>query len=120
MQAFCKLYDIRLIAYNSLVSGDYAKNTDSFKDYQIFEEEIVIKLSEKYNKSKGQIILNWAVNHGAVIIPKSNSIERIKENQDSLNFTIASEDIALLDKLNSNKRFMPGIFEWSGNVHIFE
>ena len=119
LNSFCKLYNIRLIAYNSLVNGSYAKKKDFFNDYQIFEEETVLKLSEKYNKSRGQIILNWAVNHGVIVIPKSNSIERMKENLESLSFVITKDDMVLLDKLNKNKRFNFGIYDWSGYVNIF-
>ena len=116
--AFCKLYGIQIIGYNSFVSGAYIKDYESFK---IFDEEIIIKLAEKYQKSKGQILLNWGLSKGAVVIAKSNSVERMKENMDSQSFKLEEEDVAQISKLNANKRFCLNDYQDNGtfNFNIF-
>ncbi len=79
-------------------------NLDTSK-HNLFETEIVKSLSEKYQKSEGQIILNWAISQGMIVIPKANSGNRIKENLESQNFTLSNEDIEAISKLDENKRF---------------
>jgi len=96
------LYNIKVIAYNSFVKGPYVKEESK---YNIFDEEIIINLSKKYQKSKGQIILSWAINQGMIVIPKANSLERINENLNSQHILLSEDDIKEISKLNKNKRF---------------
>lgn len=44
------------------------------------------------------------VNLGVVVIPKSVTPSRIKENFDIFDFTLDLEDVTVLDSFNKNKR----------------
>jgi diketogulonate reductase-like aldo/keto reductase len=46
----------------------------------LFKEEKIIKLGEKYKKSPAQIVLRWDIQKGIITIPKSQNPDRIKEN----------------------------------------
>lgn len=86
---FCKKNDIQLIAWSPIMRG------------KIFDNEFMINLSKKYNKSIAQIVLRWHMQRGIVPIPKSSNESRIKENLDVFDFEISEEDmmkIALLDE----------------------
>ena len=62
--------------------------------------EKVKMLAEKYHKSPAQILIRWCIEHQIVVIPKSSNKERIIENADVFDFSIASEDVAILDSLS--------------------
>lgn len=47
------------------------------------------------------------VNLGVVVIPKSVTPSRIKENFDIFDFTLDLEDVTVLDSFNKNKRVVP-------------
>lgn len=116
---FSKLYDIKIIGYNSLVSAPYAMEKGYFVDYNIFNESIIEKLAEKYNKTKGQIILNWSISQGVIVIPKTRNEERVKENLESADFRMSDEDIEEISKLNKNVRFNPGTFDFNGQIDFY-
>ncbi|MBQ1334276.1 MAG: aldo/keto reductase [Clostridia bacterium] len=46
----------------------------------IFENETLVKIAKKHNKSVAQVVLRWNVDRKVVVIPKSVHHERIEEN----------------------------------------
>lgn len=96
--------DIKVEAWSPLGRGDK----------ELFNEETLLKISKKYNKSVAQIILRWHIEKGNIVIPKSVSSSRIKENIDIFDFSLSNEEIAEIDNLNKNKRFSqdPGNESW--------
>ena len=52
------------------------------------------------------------------MIPKSSSIDRIKENIDSLNFKLDDNDIAEIDKIDEGFRICDN-YPWLGKNSIF-
>ena len=48
--------------------------------HNIFQDETLVGIAEKHNKSVAQIILRWLTQRGIVAIPKSVRKERIEEN----------------------------------------
>lgn len=64
--SYCKDNNIQVVAWGPIMRG------------RIFSDQLMIKLSEKYNKSIPQITLRWHLQNGVIPIPKSSNIERIK------------------------------------------
>lgn len=46
----------------------------------MLEDEVLVSIGKKYNKSSAQVALRFNVQRGVVVIPKSFSPERIKHN----------------------------------------
>ena len=59
---------------------------------RVFKNELLSKLAEKYEKSVAQICLAFALQMDVVPLPKSSSIERMKQNMDILDFELEKED----------------------------
>ena len=70
-----------------------------------FKEECVVKLCKKYNKTPGQIIINWEVSQGIISIPGTSNPNRIKENLGDLDFKMTDEDIKSLDCFGKKMKF---------------
>lgn len=66
----------------------------------IFKEEVILKLSEKYKKTPAQIILRWDIQRGIITIPKSVNPERIKENFEIFDFELTENEIKQIDELD--------------------
>lgn len=65
------------------------------------ENSILNSLSEKYQKTKAQIILNWLTQKpNLVTIPMSTNRNHLQENLESTLFTLTKEDLLLLDHFN--------------------
>ena len=66
-----------------------------------------VKLAHKYGKTPAQIILRWHLDRGVAVIPKSVHPARIAENIDLFDFTLADDDIATINALDTGKRGGP-------------
>ena len=69
----------------------------------IFENPVLLQIAQKYQKSIAQIILRWLVQREVVVIPKTISKERMKENFSIFDFELSSEDMQLIKKLDDKK-----------------
>lgn len=69
----------------------------------IFQNELLLLLAAKYQKTVAQIILGWLTQRGVVAIPKSVRKERMAENFDIFDFTLKPQDMALIATLDTGK-----------------
>jgi diketogulonate reductase-like aldo/keto reductase len=58
------------------------------------------KLAERIGRTPAQVMLRWAIQHGAIVIPKSSRRERIVENAELFDFELDDEAITALDTLD--------------------
>ncbi|XP_065644061.1 2,5-diketo-D-gluconic acid reductase A [Hydra vulgaris] len=89
--SFCKDHQIAIMAYCPLARG------------KLFDTEkcaVISLLSEKYSKTKGQILLRWAVQKDYIPIPKSVNPLRIHENFQVFNWSLSNDDMIAIDKLD--------------------
>ena len=68
----------------------------------IFQNETLTLIADKYKKSVAQVILRWLTQRDIVVIPKSVHKERIIENFDIFDFEIAQEDMEKIAALDTN------------------
>lgn len=78
---YCKEHDIYLQAWSPLGR------------LRVMENKLLIELAEKYKVSKAQICLRFLHQQDIILIPKSSSLERMKENADIFGFEIEQEDM---------------------------
>lgn len=78
---YCKEHDILLQAWSPLGR------------LRVMDNKLIAELSEKYNVSKAQICLRFLHQQDIILIPKSSSLERMKENMDIFGFEISKEDM---------------------------
>ena len=98
---FCNLENIKILAYNPLVKGEYCKRHSKEieeRKLDLLNEEEITKLAKKYNKSPGQIVLNWEIKRGVIPIPGTSKPERMKENLNSTKFEMEENEYNTLDK----------------------
>ena len=74
---------------------------------ELLAEQTVTGLADKYGKTPAQVVLRWHVELGNVVIPKSVTPARIRENIDVFDFELAEEDVEAISALNRNTRTGP-------------
>lgn len=58
-----------------------------------FNDETIVELSKKYQKSTAQIILRWHIQAGNIVIPGSKNPAHIKANFDLFDFALTEDEM---------------------------
>ncbi|MBU5687906.1 MAG: aldo/keto reductase [Candidatus Aenigmarchaeota archaeon] len=95
---FCRQNGIAIIAYSPLGRGN------------ILKDDVLVRIARKHNKTTAQVCLRWLYQKGIAAIPKSSSVERLKENIDIFDFSLDQKDVKEIDGLNRNIRFVNPVF----------
>ncbi len=66
------------------------------------EHPVVTGIAEQQGRTAAQVIVRWHLQHGTVVIPKSQSAERIRANADVGGFVLGEADMAALDALGGS------------------
>lgn len=69
----------------------------------IFNNPVLKSIADKHRKSVAQVILRWLNQRNIVVIPKSTHKERMAENFNIFDFTLASEEMAKIATLDTGK-----------------
>ncbi len=92
---FCREHNIQIEAWSPLMQGSAIKIQQ------------IKALAVKYNRAPSQIILNWHLRNGRIVIPKSKNPDRIISNADIYNFQMEKNDLKIIDNLNKNRSLNP-------------
>lgn len=74
---------------------------------QAISDKVIASIATKHGKSPAQIIIRWHLDNDLIVIPKSVTPARIRENIDVFNFKLDDEDLTLIAELNTNTRLGP-------------
>lgn len=89
---YCQKQGIIVEAYSPIAHGEALKNP------------IIRKVSDKYGVSPAQLCLKYALQLDMVILPKTESVQHMRENA-QLDFEISAEDMELLKNIEHIKDY---------------
>lgn len=76
--------------------GPFAEGRNDF-----FNNTVLKSIGSKYGKTSAQTALRYLIQKNIVVIPKSTHKERMIENINVFDFTLSNEDMAALEKLDT-------------------
>jgi diketogulonate reductase-like aldo/keto reductase len=85
----------------------------------IFQNEILLSIAAKHNKSVAQVILRWVVQRGIIALSKTIRKDRMMENIGVLDFELSAEDMAVITTLDTKTSSFfdhrdPKMVKWLG------
>lgn len=92
LRHYCQERDIAVTAWSPLGRG------------QVLSDPVINQIAEAHGRTPAQVILKWHLQVGNIIIPKSVTPSRIKENFDLEGFTLTEEDMQLIEELERDGR----------------
>lgn len=104
---FCKEKNIVLTAYSPLGSPGRPAELGNEGDI-LLDDPVVNEVAKKYKKSPAQILLRWLLQRNIIVIPKSVTPSRIRDNIKVFDFSISKEDMTKLGKLKHRIRYIEG------------
>lgn len=101
--------NIQVTAYSPLGNNVYGEE-------RVVDHPTIVSVSKKLNKSPAQVCIAFATQRGLIVIPKSVTPSRIKENFES--FILPQEDFDAVASLGSkNIRYNdPGVKDWNCSI----
>ncbi len=67
----------------------------------IFQDELLLSIAAKHQKSVAQVILRWVLQRGIIALAKSTRKERMMENIKVFDFELSAEDMAAITTLDT-------------------
>jgi diketogulonate reductase-like aldo/keto reductase len=85
----------------------------------IFQNETLLSIAAKHNKSVAQVILRWVIQRGVIALAKSTRKERMMENISVFDFELSAEDVATIATLDTKTSSFfdhrnPEMVKWLG------
>jgi 2,5-diketo-D-gluconate reductase A len=87
-------HDIKTEAWGPLGQGKY----------DLFGKQTIQDAAAAHGVSPAQVVLRWHLQLGNIVIPKSNSRERMAQNFDVFGFELTADEVAAIDALEENRR----------------
>ncbi len=70
-------------------------------------DEVILKLAKKHNKTKEQIILRYLLQRNIFVIPKSVNKSRIEANINVNDFKLSMDEVNSINAINNATRYYP-------------
>ena len=73
----------------------------------LLEVPAIVAIARKHGRTPAQVVLRWHLQLGNVVIPKSVTPSRIRENIEVFDFSLDAEDLAAISALDEDRRLGP-------------
>jgi 2,5-diketo-D-gluconate reductase A len=74
---------------------------------ELLDDDTIATIAAHHERTPAQTILRWHLQLGNVVIPKSVTPERIRENIEVFDFELSEDDIAAIARLDAGERTGP-------------
>jgi 2,5-diketo-D-gluconate reductase A len=74
---------------------------------ELLDDQTLGEIAERHGKTPAQAVLRWHLQIGNVVIPKSVTPERIRENLEVFDFELSDEELATIAGLGAGGRIGP-------------
>lgn len=74
---------------------------------ELLDDETIVAIAERHGKTPAQAILRWHLQLGNVVIPKSVTPERIRENLELFDFELSDAEMSEFERLDRGERIGP-------------
>jgi 2,5-diketo-D-gluconate reductase A len=95
LRAWHRAHHVATEAWSPLARGD------------LLDDDTIVAIAGNHERTAAQVILRWHLQLGNVVIPKSVTPERIRENFEIFDFELSVEEMAEIARLDAGERVGP-------------
>ena len=108
---FCHESGIAVTAFSPLGAQSYFQLNMAEQDEAVIENATVKAIASAHHRTAAQILLRWGIQRGTSIVPKTSSLDRLRENLEIFDFELTDLEMEAITALNRDRRFNdPGVF----------
>ncbi len=89
---FCRKHEMAIEAYSPLSRGQRLSNPAPALE----------KIAVDHGKSVAQVMIRWVIQQGTIVLPKSATASRIRQNIDIFDFELSAKEMQVLAGLNED------------------
>ena len=91
--------------------------------HNIFQNELLLAIGAKHNKSVAQVIVRWLLQRGIIVLAKTTHKERMMENFTVFDFELDADDMAAITTLDTKTTSFfdhrnPEMVKWLGTREL--
>lgn len=106
----CRERGVATTAYSPLGSRDRSEKLRSEDEPNLLEDGTIADIAARNDATPAQVLIAWALQRGTAVIPKSVHPERLRQNFDAADLTLAEADMRELTALERATRLITGEF----------
>lgn len=92
LREYCAANNIAITSWSPLARG------------RLLDDQVLAKIAATHGKTIAQIVIRWHLQSDLIVIPKSVTPSRIKENAQVFDFSLTQEEMKMIDGLNQDWR----------------
>lgn len=102
---YCHDENIAVTAFSPFGASSYVPLRMAEESESALVDPVVVAIAAAHGRTPGQILLRWAVQRGTVTIPKTQTVEHLRENFAVFDFELSNDEMARIDALDRGRRF---------------
>ena len=106
--SFAEDHNIPITAYSPLGSGDRPDAMKADDEPTLMANPTINDIADRHGVSPAQVLLQWGVARGTVVIPKSTTPAHIKDNLAAADLNLSADELATIDNLDPKYRYLAG------------
>jgi len=83
---------------------------------EVLKDDTLVTIAAHHDRTVAQVILRWHLQLGNVVIPKSVTPARVRENLDIFDFELTEDDLAAIARLDAGHRTGPSGARWRSST----
>jgi D-xylose reductase len=108
---YCANESIAVTGFSPLGAPSYIPLGMAQPEESVLHHPAIVDIAEQTGRTAAQVVLRWGIQRGTAVIPKSSSLEHLRENLMLYDFELTQSQMDSIDGLDQNRRFNdPGDF----------
>ena len=107
---YCQGKNILVTGFSPLGSMDRPARLKAEDEPILLEHPVINSIAQSKGCTPAQVLINWALNRGTSVIPKSSNPKRLQENFDAQQINLTEEEMTAVAKLDKHYRYIDGSF----------
>lgn len=109
MVEWCRAHGIVVTAYSPLGSPDRPARLISEDDPVPLANEVIVRIAAAHGVTPAQVLIRWAIQRGTVVIPKSVTPSRIRDNFAVWTLTLSEDEMRDIAAIDRHHRLIKGV-----------